>query len=269
MTSTPNSSKRAREDDPDAGADDAADTKAVFVTNREADFNENTFWMIDFDNYSGNQGATILVKRCMRNYGWNLEKAKTILKAYRQFLSLKKDFGDWDAKLLSPSHLVDQMWRQHILDIGNYCHDMMMLCGRVVLHNADGALEIQAKKTRDEKIRSELLKKFGSENVDRAIWDFPEEKKRTMFGDCSRAANPIPADITICIKDKANGEAFFKMNRNHSMGAVFQLYAERKGIEKKYIRFVRNGDRIADSSTPDSLGLTDMDQLDAVLDQRG
>jgi hypothetical protein len=42
---------------------------AVFFSNRTADFNENTWWMVDIDNYHGNQGATVLVKRCMRNHG--------------------------------------------------------------------------------------------------------------------------------------------------------------------------------------------------------
>jgi len=90
-----NSKKRAREDD----LDDTVATKAVFVSNRDADFNESTWWMVDIENYNGNQGATALVKRCMRNYGWNFEKTKTILQAYRQFLTLKKGFEDWDVNI--------------------------------------------------------------------------------------------------------------------------------------------------------------------------
>ena len=55
--------------------------------------------MVDIENSdeedsSTNQGATALVKRCMRVYGWSLEKSRKVLKAYRQFLTLKKEHED-------------------------------------------------------------------------------------------------------------------------------------------------------------------------------
>jgi len=68
----------------------------------------------------------------MRVYNWSLEKTRKVLTAYRQFLTLKKEHKDWDATILSPSYLVDQMWHQHILDVVNYTHNMMLLCGHVV-----------------------------------------------------------------------------------------------------------------------------------------
>jgi hypothetical protein len=92
-----------------------------------------------------------------------------VLKAYRQFLFLKKHNEDWDAKLLSPSFLVDQMWHQHILDVVNYCHDMMLICGHVVGHNPDGALDIDGKKSRDERTRDGLNEHFEGEH-DCEVW---------------------------------------------------------------------------------------------------
>mmetsp|Transcript_6479 Transcript_6479/g.15295 ORF Transcript_6479/g.15295 Transcript_6479/m.15295 type:complete len:265 (-) Transcript_6479:383-1177(-) len=253
-----NSKKRAREEDPDvAGA-----TKAVFVSNRDADFNESTWWMVDIENYNGNQGATALVKRCMRNYGWNFEKTKTILQAYRQFLTLKKGFEDWDAEILSPSHLVDKMWHQHILDIGNYCHDMMMLCGRVVSHNPDGALDIQAKMSRDWKTRSELIKKFGFRNVDREVWGFPEEATNAI-SDRSRAEGKC---ITVRIRDQAGEETLFKIKRSQRMRSVFRCFAERKGIERKSFVFLFDGERVDDWHTPAYLEMEDRDEICAVFD---
>ncbi|CAJ1961293.1 unnamed protein product [Cylindrotheca closterium] len=199
----------------------------------------------------------------MRNCGWSLEKTRTILEAYRQFLSLKKDFEDWDATKLSPSYLVDRMWHQHILDIGNYCHDMVMLCGRVVLHNPDGALEIQAKKTRDEKIRSELLKKFGSENVKLEEGGFLEAPENIDIDDCSRVANPIPDDghVDIGILE-SNKLTFSRMKRNTRIVVLFERYARRDGLERKNYSFSLKGNGcIRDSCTPDSLEMSDTDRV--------
>mmetsp|Transcript_6478 Transcript_6478/g.15293 ORF Transcript_6478/g.15293 Transcript_6478/m.15293 type:complete len:271 (-) Transcript_6478:306-1118(-) len=262
-----NSKKRAREDD----LDDTVATKAVFVSNRDADFNESTWWMVDIENYNGNQGASALVKRCMRNHEWNLDWAKKIIQAYRQLLTLKKGFEDWDAEILSPSHLVDKMWHQHILDIGNYCHDMMLLCGRVVLHNPDGALDIQAKKTRDTSTFSELIKKFGKSNVNVEVWGFPEATN--TISDRSRAVNQVPADdgsLTICFRDQGPEKIFTKMKRTTRLGTAFQSFAKRKGLNKtEDLRFILYGDRVYDLDTPESLGMNDMDQIDAVRNAHG
>ena len=114
----------------------------ILIPSRADDFSNRTWWMVDMhkdddEESSTTQGATALVKRCMRVYNWSLEKTRKVLTAYRQFLTLKKEHKDWNATILSPSYLVDQMWHQHILDVVNYTHDMMLLCGHVVGHNPD------------------------------------------------------------------------------------------------------------------------------------
>ena len=92
----------------------------VVLSDRKNEFSENTWWLVDLDSQSQvTQGATPLVKRCMRVYGWDAPKTRKILVAYRQFLTLKKEQEDWDATVLSPCFLVDQMWHQHILDVVN------------------------------------------------------------------------------------------------------------------------------------------------------
>jgi hypothetical protein len=82
---------------------------------------------------------------------------------------LEKHHQDWDS-YLSPSYLVDQMWHVHILDVVNYCHDMMLLCGHVVGHNPDGASDIEAKRARDlkthegleEHLNGGMMKRYGT-----------------------------------------------------------------------------------------------------------
>jgi hypothetical protein len=148
---------------PSSADDDASsvDNTQILMTERENDFNDKTWWMVDInpiggDDTSSRQGATALVKRCMRTYGWDEVKTRKVLNAHRQFITLKKEVQDWDAKILSPCYLVHQMWHCHILDVVNYYHDMMLLCGRVVGHDPDGALDYVAKLQRDETTRKTL-----------------------------------------------------------------------------------------------------------------
>ncbi len=143
----------------------------VLVPPREDDFNEKTWWMVDLDpvEETSLQGASVLVKRCMRMHGWDEAKARKVLASYRQFITLKKNHQDWNAEKLSPCYLVDQMWHCHILDVVNYCHDMMLLCGHVVGHNPDGALDSAAKQKRDalrasycSSILEAMMRKYGT-----------------------------------------------------------------------------------------------------------
>ena len=101
------------------------DIPTIVMTPRENDFNEKTWWMVDLApvEEASLQGASALVKRCMRTYSWDEAKARKVLASYRQFIALKKNLQDWNAEILSPCYLVDQMWHCHILDVVNYCHD--------------------------------------------------------------------------------------------------------------------------------------------------
>jgi hypothetical protein len=115
-----------------------------------------------------------LVARCQREYRWDETKCRKVLNAYQQFFELKKYFQDWDATILSPSQVVDQMWHQHLLDVTNYCHDTILLFGHVVGHNPDGALDSPAKAARTKTTRDALFEHFGSD-YDKEMWLTPTE----------------------------------------------------------------------------------------------
>ena len=53
------------------------------------------------------------------------------------------------------------------------------------------------------------------------------------------------------------------------MSKVFTAYATRKGVETNSLRFLLDGERIADDQTPKTLELEDQDQIDCVLEQLG
>ena len=110
----------------------------------------------------------------MREYLWDESKCRRVLNAYHQFLELKKQFQDWDATILSPSRVVDLMWRQHLLDFTNYYHDTILLCGHVVGHNPDEALDGPAKAARIKSTRIALFEHFGSD-YDKEMWFTPKK----------------------------------------------------------------------------------------------
>ena len=238
----------------------------ILISARENEFNERTWWMVDimYGDEEGNsttQGATSLVKRCMRVYNWSIEKTRKVLTAYRQFLTLKKEHKDWNATILSPSYLVDQMWHQHILDAVNYTHDMMLLCGHFVGHNPDGALDVQKKAKRDKTTHAALEKRFANK-YDKEVWN-------VIVDNMGKYQPNLNEGITITVKDQNGEETMFKIKRGTKLGKVFHLFAQRKGIEMGQLIFMLDGERIGERDTPSSLGLEDEDQIDAILAQCG
>jgi small ubiquitin-related modifier len=228
----------------------------VSVFSRPSDFNETTWYMIDLEHRPRiTQGATPLVARCMRVQHWDESKARKILKAYRQFLVLKKIKEDWNAEILSPSAEVDLMWHQHILDVVNYSHDCMLLCGHVIGHNPDGGLDASARSERRRVTQSALTEHFGAEAVD----NIPPIVVETVRD---------PRDfIQICIRDQVGEETFFKSRLGVKMDVVFQVYAQRKGVQAASLRFLLDGERILDDQTPIMLELDDEDQIYCMLEQ--
>ena len=80
--------KRRRRDEPESSAaatSRVATLTAPVISERVHEFvSESTWWMVDLD-AQVKQGATPLVKRCMRVYGWDAQKSRMVLAAYRQF----------------------------------------------------------------------------------------------------------------------------------------------------------------------------------------
>ena len=179
----------------------------------------------DDEENSTTQGATSLVKRCMRVHNWSIEKTRKVLTAYRQFLTLKKEYKDWNATILSPSYLVDQMWHQHILNVVNYTHDMMLLCGHVVGHNPDGALDLQKKAKRDEETQKALEVRFANK-YDKEIWGVDSTDTSANRG-----------DFSVTVSNKNGDEEKIMINMNSSFQELFGTYAQRKGVRASELVF--------------------------------
>jgi len=267
------SAKRSRRnisDDEELGSD----PPLILVPPRDDDFNEKTWWMVDLApvEEASLQGASALVKRCMRTYSWDEAKARKVLASYRQFIVLKKNLQDWNAEVLSPCYLVDQMWHCHILDVVNYCHDMMLLCGHVVGHNPDGALDAAAKQKRDDTTRASLQKHFGS--YDEEVWGYSpdaangnvmngatsnEERGPTAFSDDTK--------ITLGLRDQNGEQIIFSALKTTKLKKVFNAYAARKGVHIADFRFMISGEFIDHEQTPASMNLEDGEIIDCMLPQ--
>jgi small ubiquitin-related modifier len=243
----------------DTGEASSSEEEKIFtqvsVFSRPSDFNATTWYMIDLEHRPRiTQGATPLVARCMRVHHWPESKARKILKAYRQFLVLKKVKEDWNAEILSPSAEVDLMWHQHILDVVNYSHDCMLLCGHVIGHNPDGGLDDSARAERRRVTQAALTEHFGAEAVDNIPPTVVEPRK-----------DPRGA-ITICIRDQTGEETFFKILLRVRMVTVFEVYARRKGVGAHSLRFLLDGGGILNDQTPEMLGLDEGDVINCMLE---
>lgn len=75
--------------------------------------------------------------------------------------------------------------------------------------------------------------------------------------------------ITIRVRDQTGEETFFKIKKTTKMSKVFDTYAQRKGVQATSLRFMLDGERIDENSTPKMLELDDQDQIDCMLEQTG
>ena len=165
------------------------------------------------------------------------------------------------------------MWHCHILDVVNYCHDMMLLCGHVVGHNPDGALDFVGKQKRDETTLAALKEHF--ESYDEEVWNYSPNETGTnenvdnMKTKSKTISNEGDNRMSIRIRDQNGEETMFTVKRTTKMEKVFNAFAGRKGVDVQVLRFLLHGEPLypGDRDTPESLELEDGDQIDCMLQQ--
>ena len=106
---------------------------------------------------------------------WSEEDIKDALHAYKQFIELKVVYDDWNADLLSPSLLVDQVWHLHVLDTRAYNSSCIQLCDRLIHHDPDGDGDLSQRAKRVKKTRQVYREHFGCEPNGK-IWFFENEE---------------------------------------------------------------------------------------------
>jgi len=153
---------------------------------REEYFDQRTWWMVDLacdEDDVPPHGATPLVTRCIRAYHWREEHARRVLVSYKQFLAIKKENKDWHAKELAPCGEVEKMWKEHVVDMDNYYHDCMLLCGHVLKFSA--VLDLLTKDQLKLRTAATLKAKFQNK-YDEELW--------TIFDHFGFSADGAPAE---------------------------------------------------------------------------
>lgn len=75
--------------------------------------------------------------------------------------------------------------------------------------------------------------------------------------------------ISLKVKGQDGVEMFFRIKRSTVMKKLLKTYCDRKFLNYKSVRFLINGERFDPDKNPTDLGLSDGDEIDAMMDQAG
>jgi len=74
--------------------------------------------------------------------------------------------------------------------------------------------------------------------------------------------------LNIKVTDNHN-EVFFKIKKTTELNKLMKAFCERQGKTVNSCRFLFDGERVAPTDTPETLGMSDGDQLDVHQEQIG
>lgn len=62
---------------------------------------------------------------------------------------------------------------------------------------------------------------------------------------------------------------YFKIRKTTPLKRLMDAYCSRQGLQASNVRFLYDGERLKDDSTPEGLAMEDNDVIDAVAQQTG
>jgi hypothetical protein len=160
-------------------------------------FTAETWWIVD-RHYRPvlRQGATPLLVRGMREYGWSEAYARRVLAAYRQWMELHAVAATRDVvPCYEPSRDVKRLWKQHILDPVNYVRDCALLCDYVVEHNPDDAEQDERTQRQRQRVTREALDD-RYRDVDVEVWRELYEDVREVSPARASRTRTVPWDYS-------------------------------------------------------------------------
>lgn len=228
---------------------------------RESSLNKVTWFIVDlFYEPKLKRGATPLVHRCIRTYGWTESYARRVLKAYKQFLELKTQTEDWHGKKLVAPVAVDQLWLQHALDLPNYVHDCTLLCGHVVFYDPDRDLASRESQIRRMEATYQSAKERFGDELDEDLWTFDSSglapsldspRAHNNAGEPSKEAAPAESMIKIGFEDiVSDAQYYFIVHPDESFGKAFSAVAKRLQVSVEEMEFVSIGQSVLMDQTP-------------------
>jgi hypothetical protein len=255
------------------------------------------------------EGATPLVRRCVRNLGWSEDFSLWVLRAYKDFVMCKTFVEDYDGMKLLPSIPVDQMWCQHIIDTKNYAKDCAILVGRLLYYNADGARDADQDDTVAQRIqftKGVLCLITNVIELNPEMWNYGNtdapHKSSTIDNSHSSSNNNINGKrnnhnsdlydrkgrilndenrdvlqnsrkpkrtVLVGIQSDSGRVLYFKQKMSSDLSKCFRGYARRISFKPNYLRFSFNGEIIGPDQTPCMLNMKDGDTIYVGLEHCG
>jgi hypothetical protein len=145
-----------------------------------------------------------------------------------KFLVLKKIAGDEDAKILSPTDVIDMVWHKLLLNPRLYKNINEALGGEMIDHNPEGGRDVAARNKRVHRTIEMYKTVFitSATSISSSVWKAPEEL-------------PIADDvITIRVRDMTGGETLFKCRKTMRVRNIFSAFAAKKGVDVSDLRFL-------------------------------
>lgn len=94
----------------------------------------------------------------------------------------------------------------------------------------------------------------------------PSDLHRPRTDRVSRSSHEV---LVLRVINQSGEVIFFKIRRNQRLARMFNRYAQRLGVERDSLRFLREGDITEDFQTPAMLDLEDLDTFNVMLVQTG
>jgi small ubiquitin-related modifier len=82
-------------------------------------------------------------------------------------------------------------------------------------------------------------------------------------------ADTASSEITLVVKAQDGAEMQFKVKPTTKFGKMITAYCSRKGLDEKSVRFVFDGQRLNEQSTPAEMDMQSDDVIDVVVEQLG
>ena len=210
------------------------------ATEAQADMSDDksgldaTTWWVVLRGSSVKRGATPLVNRCMRTYGWNESYTNRVLAGYKQFCAWKKSFEDWDDTALAPPVPIRKMWQQHLLDSRNYQADCQLLFGKVLQYNPDNGADTDKEKERIENAKRVAHVRFRGADYDEDVWNWEEQETEIEATRSNRDMKVLVQEARKELKPVPQHPRLYSQadNVSHSMREALALLQEaRKNLK--------------------------------------
>lgn len=180
------------------------------------------------------------------------------VEAYCQYLVARRQLGDFNATMLSPSTRVDRVWHKHLMRPVSYIKAMRALGlhgDRILDHRPEGANEGVAQQKRLELSRDVCAAMFGERFV-HSMWIEDDEDVRW--------------DMSVQIVSLTGKHTELRTRSSATIGDLRQQYADQKKTDAAFWRLIFAGKQLDDDTkTLREVGLRNGSSLHAIGKVRG